>query len=86
MKEMRFRPNIAEHDLKVKLNKVKKFIEKKHRVKLTMFFKGREMAHKDLGEEKMKKMVNELKDFGASINSPLKFKGNNATVILDAKG
>ena len=46
---MRFGLKIGEHDLQVKLNKVGKFLDNGHKVKLIIFFRGRELAHKDLG-------------------------------------
>ncbi len=49
MKQMRFGLKISEHDLGVKMNKVKGFLEAGHKVKITAFFRGRELAHKDLG-------------------------------------
>lgn len=49
VKQMRFGLKISEHDLGVKLKKVTGFLESGHKVKLTVFFRGRENAHKDLG-------------------------------------
>jgi translation initiation factor IF-3 len=49
MKQMRFGLKISEHDLGVKMSKVRGFLEAGHKVKITAFFRGRELAHKDLG-------------------------------------
>jgi translation initiation factor IF-3 len=49
IKEMRFGMKISDHDLEVKTNKVARFLEDGHKVKLTVFYRGRELAHKDLG-------------------------------------
>lgn len=49
VKQMRFGLKIGDHDLDVKLGKVKGFLEAGHKVKLTVFYRGRELAHKDLG-------------------------------------
>lgn len=49
VKQMRFGLKIGDHDLEVKLRKVSKFLETGHKVKLVIFYRGREMAHKDLG-------------------------------------
>jgi translation initiation factor IF-3 len=49
MKQMRLGLKIGEHDLEVKLNKVREFLATGHKVKITVFFRGRELAHKDLG-------------------------------------
>lgn len=62
---MRFGLKIGEHDLQVKLSKVTKFLEAGHKVKLTIFFRGREMAHKDLGFKLADKII---EDYGEAIN------------------
>lgn len=49
VKQMRFGLKISDHDLDVKLKKVSKFLEEGHKVKLIVFYRGRELAHKDLG-------------------------------------
>lgn len=64
MKQMRFGLKISEHDLNVKLSKVRNFLEVGHKVKITVFYRGRELAHKDLGFKLAEKVIN---DFGESI-------------------
>jgi translation initiation factor IF-3 len=49
MKQMRFGLKIGAHDLEIKMNKVKKFLEAGHKVKITLFYRGREQAHKEIG-------------------------------------
>jgi translation initiation factor IF-3 len=49
MKQMRFGLKIGDHDLEVKMKKVAGFLEAGHKVKITLFFRGRELAHKDIG-------------------------------------
>lgn len=49
LKQMRFGLKIGDHDLDVKLKKVTSFLEDGHKVKITLFYRGREMAHKDIG-------------------------------------
>ena len=49
VKQMRLGLKIGEHDLQTKLGKVEKFLEVGHKVKITVFFRGRELAHKDIG-------------------------------------
>jgi translation initiation factor IF-3 len=51
MKQMRLGLKISEHDRAVKMGKVAKFLDAGHKVKITVFFRGREMAHKDIGFE-----------------------------------
>lgn len=62
LKQMRFGLKIGEHDMQVKLSKVNKFLEAGHKVKLTVFFRGREMAHKDLGFKLAERIINDYGD------------------------
>jgi translation initiation factor IF-3 len=64
VKQMRFGLKISEHDLEVKLRKVTNFLEAGHKVKLTIFYRGRELAHKELGFKLAEKVIN---DFGDTI-------------------
>jgi len=64
MKQMRFGLKISEHDLGVKMRKVTDFLEAGHKVKLTIFYRGRELAHKDLGFKLADKVI---ADFGETI-------------------
>jgi translation initiation factor IF-3 len=64
MKQMRFGLKISDHDLSTKLNKVTKFLEVGHKVKITIFYRGRELAHKDLGFKLADKVI---QGFGDSI-------------------
>lgn len=57
MKQMRFGLKISEHDLGVKMGKVRGFLEAGHKVKITAFFRGRELAHKDLGFKIAEKVI-----------------------------
>ncbi|HJP95780.1 MAG TPA: translation initiation factor IF-3 [Candidatus Saccharimonadales bacterium] len=64
VKQMRFGLKISEHDLGVKLKKVVDFLENGHKVKITVFYRGRELAHKELGFKLAEKVIN---DFGDAI-------------------
>jgi translation initiation factor IF-3 len=64
MKQMRFGLKIGDHDLGVKMRKVTEFLEGGHKVKLTIFYRGREMAHRDLGFQLAERVIN---DFGDTI-------------------
>jgi translation initiation factor IF-3 len=64
VKQMRFGLKISEHDLSVKLKKVIDFLEIGHKVKITIFYRGRELAHKELGFKLADKVIN---DFGDTI-------------------
>jgi translation initiation factor IF-3 len=62
VKQMRLGLKIGEHDRAVKLGKVAKFLEVGHKVKITVFFRGRELAHKDLGFKLADKIIADLGD------------------------
>lgn len=62
VKQMRLGLKIGEHDRTVKLGKVAKFLEVGHKVKITVFFRGRELAHKDLGFKMADEIISEFGD------------------------
>lgn len=62
IKQMRFGLKIGEHDLGVKLKKVNSFLETGHKVKITVFYRGRELAHKDLGFKLADKIIQDYSD------------------------
>ncbi len=61
-KEIRLRPKTDIHDLQIKMKKIKEFLEKGHKVKIVMMFRGREAAYINKGKENMNKIVEEFKD------------------------
>lgn len=64
MKQMRFGLKIGDHDLGVKMKKVTGFLEAGHKVKVTLFFRGRELAHKDIGFKLAERVI---ESFGETI-------------------
>jgi translation initiation factor IF-3 len=62
VKQMRFGLKISDHDLGVKLKKVSDFLAAGHKVKITIFYRGRELAHKDLGFKLAEKVINGFGD------------------------
>lgn len=62
VKQMRFGLKISDHDLGVKLRKVSGFLDTGHKVKITVFYRGRELAHKDLGFKLADKVIERLGD------------------------
>lgn len=62
MKQMRFGLKIGDHDLEVKMKKVTGFLEAGHKVKITLFFRGRELAHKDLGFKLAERVIESFGD------------------------
>jgi translation initiation factor IF-3 len=62
LKQMRFGLKISDHDLGVKMNKVTGFLETGHKVKITAFFRGRELAHRDIGFKLAEKVIESFGD------------------------
>tara|TARA_B100000927_G_scaffold147489_1_gene119021 strand:- start:25 stop:600 length:576 start_codon:yes stop_codon:yes gene_type:complete len=82
LKEIQFRPNIDVGDLNTKLKRAEKFLTSGDKVKMVMQFRGREMAYKDQGLDKFKGIIGQIVEFGAQVESPMKFMGNRAITIL----
>ncbi len=83
VKEIKLRPNIEQHDLETKLKKVYQFLEEGDKVKMLMQFRGREMAHKDLGQEKFRAILTMIiEKTGATTEANPKFMGNRIISVL----
>ncbi|MFY7992249.1 MAG: translation initiation factor IF-3 [Bacteriovoracaceae bacterium] len=83
VKEIKFRPNIEKHDLEVKVNHILKFLEHGDKVKLLMQFRGREMAHKDLGMGKFNEILRQVVEkSGALIEADPKLMGNRVIAMV----
>ena len=83
IKEIRLSPNIDTNDLNTKINAARKFIGKGDRVKITLRFRGREMAHKEVGREILDSFFEQLKDI-AVIDRPAKMEGRTMVMFLSA--
>jgi len=81
LKEMRLRPKIAEGDLEFKTKLVQKFLEEGDKVKVTIIFRGRELAHPQLGRELLDTMVEKLKGVATLERAPM-MEGKTMTMIL----
>lgn len=84
LKEVRFSPNISNGDIETKTKKIKEFIEKGHKVKLDMRFKGRMINHKELGEKVLLNIVVDLEDISKPDDLP-KLNGKSMIMILSPK-
>ena len=84
VKEIRLRPKTEEHDLEVKIKHIKKFLEQHNKVKISMMFRGREIAYTDIGRKIMEDIKNTLED-GSSIDQQPKLEGRNMIMILSPK-
>ena len=81
VKEIKMRPNIDTHDYEVKMRNARRFLEDEDKVKVTMRFRGREMAHQDLGLDVLYKVRDELGDVSKVEFSP-KSEGRQMIMIL----
>jgi translation initiation factor IF-3 len=70
VKEVKFRPNTDTHDYDVKMRNVLKFLENGDKVKVTMRFRGREMAHQNLGRDLLERVAQDVKELGKVENQP----------------
>ena len=84
VKEIKLRPNIDEHDYQVKMRNVQKFLNGGDKVKVTLRFRGREMARVDLGKLVMEKVLEELSDV-AEVEKDIPLEGRRMSMILNAK-
>jgi len=81
LKEIRLRPKIDDHDRDIKMQQAIKFLEKGNKVQITMMFRGREMMHKDLGQQIMDEIVQQLADKGKPERPPI-LLGKRMNMVL----
>jgi len=81
LKELWLSPRIAEHDLQVRLNRTEEFLKSGHKVKLTVKFKGREMAHQELGHKVLQEALT-LLGTGVGVEREPKFEGRKLSMIV----
>jgi translation initiation factor IF-3 len=84
LKEIRLRPETDKHDLDIKLNHAREFIEKGHKVQFTMFFRGRQLLHREQGYEVYENITELLQDV-AKIERPSRMAGRRMTLLLVPK-
>lgn len=71
LKEIKMRPKIDDHDFDFKTKAIRNFLESGHRVKVSVFFRGREMSFLDKGEEVLNRVISECEDVGKCESKPL---------------
>jgi len=81
VKEIKFRPNTDSHDYDVKMRSVLKFLENGDKVKVTLRFRGREMAHQNLGKELLDRVAEDVKDVAKIENRP-KLEGRQMVMMI----
>jgi translation initiation factor IF-3 len=84
VKEVKFRPKTDEHDYLFKRKHIEKFIEAGHKVKAVIMFRGREMAHPEIGRRILERLMGELKE-NIDIERLPKQEGNNMIAIFTPK-
>ena len=82
-KEIRLSPNIDTNDLNTKVNQARKFLSKGAKVKVSLRFRGREMAHRDVGREILDSFYKELEDV-STVDKPAKMEGRSMVMFLSA--
>ena len=84
LKEVKMRPRTSTHDFETKRNKVLDFLQEGAKVKVTIMFRGREMAHRDLGFNMIERMIQDVGDAG-QVEARPRLEGPNLTTILAPK-
>jgi len=81
IKEVKFRPNTDTHDYDVKLRNVVRFLENGDKVKITLRFRGREMAHQELGRDLLTRVAEDVRELGKVENMP-KMEGRQMIMMV----
>ena len=84
IKEIKMRPNIDDHDYDVKMRSVTKFLEEGDKVKMTLRFRGREMAHQELGMDLLKRVQDDVAEI-AKIEAYPRLEGRQMLMVLAPK-
>ena len=82
VKEIKFRPNTDTHDYEIKMRSVKKFLENGDKVKVTLRFRGREMAHVELGQDLLERVVEDISELGKVDEIP-KVEGRQMVRVIN---
>lgn len=85
LKEIKVRPHTEEHDLGFKIRNLRKFLESKNRVKITVTFRGREMAYMNVGNDLLKRIAEEVSDQGSVEQEPLQEARNRLSIVIVPK-
>jgi len=84
LKQMRFGLKIGTNDLEIKLRKIRDFLADGHKVKILIFYRGREMAHKELGYELIDRVVSSLEEVAVLEQKP-QMAGRNLSIVVRSK-
>jgi translation initiation factor IF-3 len=84
LKQMRFGLKIGANDLEIKLRKIRGFLSEGHKVKILIFFRGREMAHRELGYELIDRVMAQLENDAILEQKPV-MAGRNLSIVIRSK-
>lgn len=84
LKQMRFGLKIGANDLEIKLRKIRDFLADGHKVKILIFYRGREMAHKELGYELIDRVIASLEEVAVLEQKP-QMAGRNLSIVVRSK-
>jgi len=84
VKEVKFRPKIEDHDIAFKIKNIRRFLAQKDKTKISLIFRGREIAHPQIGIDLLNRVAAELADIGTVEQAP-KIEGRNLTMIIAPK-
>ncbi len=84
VKEVKFRPKIEDHDVAFKVKNIRKFLVQKDKTKISLVFRGREIAHPQIGIDLLNRVAAGLEDIGSVEQAP-KIEGRNLTMIIAPK-
>nr|VFK08328.1 MAG: translation initiation factor IF-3 [Candidatus Kentron sp. LPFa]VFK14769.1 MAG: translation initiation factor IF-3 [Candidatus Kentron sp. LPFa]VFK24994.1 MAG: translation initiation factor IF-3 [Candidatus Kentron sp. LPFa]VFK65047.1 MAG: translation initiation factor IF-3 [Candidatus Kentron sp. UNK]VFK69669.1 MAG: translation initiation factor IF-3 [Candidatus Kentron sp. UNK] len=84
LKEIKFRPGTDEGDYQTKLRNLRRFLEQGNKAKVTLWFRGREMAHQNLGMQLLKRIEADLEELGSVEQFP-KLEGRRLSMVLSPK-
>lgn len=84
LKQMRMGLKIGANDLEIKLRKIREFLSAGHKVKIMIFFRGREMAHQELGYEMIDRIINQLEEYAILEQKP-QMAGRNLGIVIRSK-
>jgi translation initiation factor IF-3 len=84
LKEIRLRPETDQHDIEIKVNHAREFIQKGHKVQFTLIFRGRQLAHQDKGRELLNKITESMADI-AKVDQGDRLLGKRMTLVITSK-
>ena len=81
VKEVKLGSRTSEHDIDFKVNNIRRFLEKKQRVKVSVFFRGREITHPEIGRSLLEKVMTKIEDIGTMESQP-RLEGRNMAMLV----